>query len=123
MDIFLKSLYLPLVTCHMFKANNLNDSTLYVYISISFIIFIIQNAVTVNEIILNFIIVTQFSLLVFLCLKVDYHQNYWLIFFLLLYLINHFTLPNVSQKFCIPHIDLLSLSLVFLNTFLINAFC
>lgn len=123
MDIFLKSLYLPLVNCHMLKSTHLQEKLLYLYASISIIILIIHVIKDISQRILNFIVIAHFSLLVFLSVTMENgHENYWLLFFLVLYFTNHFTLPNVSEKFCIPQRDLLSLSLVFLNTFLINAF-
>lgn len=123
MEIFLKSLYLPLITCHMFKVNHLPNELLFVYAIISLIIFMIHVIKNLNPNVLNLIIIVQFSLLVFLSLNLEnIRENFWLIFFLALYLTNHFGLPCISERFCIPRIDLLSMSLVFLNTFLINAF-
>lgn len=107
----------------MLKVNHVQNAMIYTYIAISFIILMIHVITNITENALNLIIVAQFFLLVFLTSMVEnFFENYWFLSFLVLYLSNYFTLPYVSDRYCIPQIDLASMSLVFLNTFLINAF-
>lgn len=122
MEIFLTSIYLPIVSCHLLKqGGQFNDIFLYLYIIISLIIVIVAIIDSKSKI-LNFSAVAQFSVAIFLYSNRSENDNFWLLFLLVLFILNHFGLTSVSRMFSIPQVELSSMNLVFLNTFLINAF-
>lgn len=114
---------MPIATCHLLKQDSqFKDIWLYTYIIFSLIV-LIAAIVNSKSNILDFSAVAQFSVAIFLYSNgTEENDNFWLLFLLLLFLFNHFVLPYLSRQFSIPQVDLSSMNLVFLNTFLINAF-
>lgn len=70
---------------------------------------------------LDAFIVAQSMLLAYLSITHD-EDNYWLITLPFLAALNFFTLPLLASHYCVPKQELLSVSLIFQNLFLMNAF-
>lgn len=123
-DIFLKTLYLPMVTTELLLMSQTGDTFLYVYIFIYLLILIPHMTTSVRDCLTNLLVLLHFCLALLLSFssKLDHDDKYWLWHFLCLFVLNHFFLPQISRKFSIPLTDLSSLSLLFLNIFLINSF-
>lgn len=123
-DIFLKTLYLPMATTELLLMGQTGDTFLYVYIFIYLLILIPHVTTTVRDCLTNLLVLLHFCLALLLSFssKLDHDDKYWLWHFLCLFVLNHFCLPQISRKFSIPLTDLSSLSLLFLNIFLINSF-
>jgi len=125
LQIYLKSLFLPISNINILKSNQINDVWVHTYIAICFavfiqhLIFVIKN---INDHILNYIVVIQSAVLLSLQLALKNEQeNYWLLHMNLLFLLNHFMIPEISRKFsAVPSIDLSIISLVFLTIFSIK---
>lgn len=123
LDVYLKTIYLPLSTIHILRLNQLDGAVLYSFIFISSLVLLIHLTTRRFVNLLNVIVVAQFAVAFYYSLNMNAdNDNYWLEYFLALFIINHFSLPKLSQIFSIPFSTLSSMSLVFLNLFLINAF-
>lgn len=104
------------------KRNDSDAIFSIVYILISLTIFaahIIKDFP--DNIVLHVIVSAQTMLLTVLFLQFE-KENYWLIYFIFLFILNHFSLPQIHKKFYVPKIDLSIISLIFLNIFLVNSF-
>lgn len=70
---------------------------------------------------LDAFIVAQSMLLIYLSITHD-DDNYWLITLPFLAALNYFTIPALASHYYVPKQELLSVSLIFQNVFLMNAF-
>lgn len=103
--------------------NGLNEVYLYAYMTISLIICLIYSTRGFHPKLLNFIVILYFVISFYLGMGFRHEEdNYWLLYFNFLYLINYFALPQVYRRFSIPKVDLQIISLIFMNIFLINSF-
>lgn len=121
METFLKLIYVPLLIVFVMYKNKVDAGFIHAYMVVTCTILLGNLTKNLYKSFLDGVICVNASILLCFVLRYD-QKNYWLIQLVLLFLINNFMLPKISQKFTIPKIDLNIVSLVFLNIFLINAF-
>lgn len=120
LQIFLKNIYLPLVTGQILTNRQTDESMTLTYFAASLLLSIVSNILHKT---LNYVVIAQLSVAFYFCLNDQFpDESYWLLNFLVLFLINHFALPKLAARYSVPNVDLSAISLVFLNIFLINSF-
>lgn len=113
---------MPLLIIFVMYKNKIDAGFIHAFMAITIMTILLTNMTkNLNEKFLDGIICLHASLLLFFNLKHD-SNNYWLMHLILLFLINNFVFPKISRTFSVPKTDLHTVSLVFLNIFLINAF-
>lgn len=123
-DSYIQCFFLPLLNMQLMIAEEIivaHSYLYYGYIFLSLIIAAIYLAGKIRSQKTIFVSIAHSSLLLYLCL--EYHpENFWLMYFILLFLINQFAIPRIRKKYdTIPRIELNLISLIFLNIFLINS--
>lgn len=120
-EIFLKLVYVPLLIIFVMYKSNIDVGFINAFIALTMTILLGNMTNKFYKSAIDGVICLNASLLLYLTFEYEF-KNYWLMHLILLFLVNHFALPYVSRKFTVPQIDLLIVSLVFLNIFVVNAF-
>lgn len=118
LQLLLDAVYMPLVISHLLMAYDENVALIYLAGSL------VVSLISINFKKASIFLVTIQSSIALYFYK--YHspqdENLWLMNLFVIYLVNYFSLPKISSRFGVPKVVLSTISLVFLNIFLINSF-
>ena len=120
---FLHQCYLPILIVFMTRHHSFYDGFEFIFLSCivgTAAIFLLMKQ-EIHQNLVNSVICMNSSFLIYLTMTYE-KKNYWLMHLVLLFFMNTFILSRLCKKFSLPEIDLLTVSLSFVNIFLINAF-
>lgn len=117
----LACLYLPLLNVQLLLLFNPNSNLIIALVVTSLLAAISKLSDKCWKLLLDAFTVAQSMLLLYLSISYD-DENFWLISMPILIALNYFTIPQLASHYSVPKQELLSISLIFQNIFLTNAF-
>lgn len=115
-------LYVPLINIQLLSIYNADYwqlKNLIIITSLILSLFIVIEKCW--KLFLDVFIITQCVLLMYLSTRFD-DENFWLHSLSILIFLNYFAIPELLRRYSVPKQELLSISLIFQNIFLVNSF-
>lgn len=109
-NTFLSHIYMPLIIVQLLVIHHINIILIAIFL-ISFLAIYRWRLIS---------IITQTLLLIYLSLNHD-NENFWLISLAFLIALNHYLVPALASHYFVPKQELLMVTLIFQNVFLVNA--
>ena len=114
-------LYVPLINIQLLSIYNADYwqlKNLIIITSLTLSLFIVIEKCW--KLFLDVFLTTQCVLLMFLSMRFD-DENFWLHSLTILIFLNYFGIPELTRRYSVPKQELLSISLIFQNIFLVNS--
>ena len=114
-------LYVPLINIQLLSIYNADYwqlKNLIIITSLTLSLFIVIEKCW--KLFLDVFITTQCVLLIYLSMRFD-DENFWLHSLGVLIFLNYFAIPELVRRYSVPKQELLSISLIFQNIFLVNS--